>query len=216
MNRKLWAKTGAALLLSVLSFPLASSTLNPAIAAESASAALGKSAPAFTLTDSNGKKHSLEEGKGKLVVLEWTNFDCPFVKRQYSTGAMQKLQKTYTGKGVVWFSICSSADGRQGNYPAAKINELVKQNNATPTAYLVDPDGTVGHAYGATCTPDMFIINEKGELVYSGAVDDNQTADATEKVNVNYIQKALDELLAKKPVSVASSKAMGCSVKYKQ
>lgn len=217
MKAKYWVNGLTALLLCSMALPLSAGL--QARAAESATAtagaSVGKPAPAFSLTDSNGKKRSLADAKGKILVLEWVNYDCPFVKRQYSTGAMQKMQKTYTDKGVLWYSICSSADGRQGNYPPAKINELVKQNNATPTAYLIDEDGTAGHAYGAVCTPHMFIINDKGVVAYIGAVDDNQSADATEKVTTNYVQKALDEALANKPVTVANTKPMGCSVKYK-
>ena len=167
------------------------------------------------MNDSNGKKRSLSDFANKVVVLEWTDFDCPYVAKHYSAGDIQKLQKTYSTKGVVWCSICSSADGRQGNYPAAKINELIKQNNATPAAYLFDLDGAVGHTYGVAMTPQIFVINQKGIIVYSGAIDDNASADITDKANTNYVQKALDEALANKPVSVSNTKAVGCSVKYK-
>lgn len=208
-------REAAALLLSSCLLTLAPA----AFGAESninASASVGKPAPNFTLSDSNGKKHSLSESAGKVTVLEWINFDCPFVKKQYNSSIMQKLQKTYTDKGVVWFSICSSAEGRQGNYPPAKINELIKQNNATPTAYLLDPNGDVGHLYGAHATPHMFVINQKGTLVYAGAIDDNPSADIGEKQVTNYVQKAVDETLANKSVTVATSPAYGCSVKYKK
>ena len=218
MKGKSWVTGLAALLLCTSAAPLATG-LQSALAAETTppagTAIVGKAAPAFSLTDSNGKKHSLADANGKVLVLEWTNYDCPFVKRQYSTNAMQKLQKTYTDKGVVWFSVCSSAEGRQGNYPPAKINELMKQNNSVPTAYLIDADGTTGKAYGALATPHMFIVNEKGVVVYAGGVDDNMSADSTEKVTTNYVQKALDETLAKKPVSTNATRAVGCSVKYK-
>lgn len=216
MKPNFWVKTASSLAFTVL---LASTTCSgfSARAAETpaaTTASVGNAAPAFTLTDSNGQKRSLSDSAGKITVLEWTNFDCPFVKKQYNAGVMQKMQKTYTGKGVVWFSICSSAPDRQGNYSPAKINELIKQNNASPTAYLFDSEGTVGHAYGATATPQMFVINQKGVLVYTGAVDDNPSADITDKAGINYVQKALDETLANKPISVASTKAVGCSVKY--
>ncbi len=216
MKGNFWSRASLLLVASMLSFASTASLKQNAVAAEASAtaASIGKPAPPFSLTDSNGKKYSLADAAGKTVVLEWINFDCPFVKRQYTTGQMQKLQKTYTGKGIVWYSICSSADGRQGSYPPAKINELIKSNNASPTAYLFDPDGSVGHSYGATATPHMFIISNKGILVYAGAVDDNQTADISEKVDTNYVQKALDELLANKPVSAASTRAIGCSVKY--
>lgn len=207
-----WA---SALLLSIFAAGSAQ-LLSPVSAAEAppAQASVGKPAPNFSLQDSNDKKHTLSDSSGKVVVLEWTNYDCPFVKKQYSSGSMQKLQKTYTGKGVVWYSICSSAEGRQGNYPPSKINELVKQNNAGPSAYLLDPKGEVGHMYGARATPHMFVINSKGVLVYAGAIDDNPSADIADKPVVNYVQKALDETLSNKAVSVATSPAYGCSVKY--
>ncbi len=216
MKANFWHKTASTLLFTALisSTILACPGANAAETPSVATALVGKTAPSFNLTDSNGQKHSLADSSGKVTVLEWVNYDCPFVKKQYAAGVMQKMQKTYTGKGVLWFSVCSSAADRQGNYPAAKINELVKQNNASPTAYLFDADGTVGHAYGATATPQMFVIDKKGVIVYSGAVDDNPSADITDKVGVNYVQKALDEVLANKAVSNSSSKAVGCSVKY--
>jgi hypothetical protein len=220
MKGKLWLKPVATLLLSLLAGQVASSLPScPVFAAESKleDSNVGKAAPAFTLSDSNGVKRSLADNANKVVVLEWINFDDPYVMKQYSTGGMQKLQKTYTSKakGVVWYSICSSAEGRQGNYPPSKINELLKQNNAAPTAYLFDVDGTVGRAYGARVTPFMFVINQKGIIVYSGAVDDNPSADISDKAGINYVQKALDETLANKPVSVSSTKAVGCSVHYR-
>lgn len=193
--------------------PAPAATSTPAAAAQTA--AIGKPAPAFSLADQTGKQRTLAEGKDKYVVLEWTNYDCPFVRKHYESGNMQKLQKTWTGKGVVWYSICSSSEGRQGNYPASKITELMKKNNAVPTAYLLDPDGKVGKMYGATATPHMYVINPKGVLVYMGAIDDNASTDISDsKPTTNYVQKALEESLAGKPVSVATSQAYGCSVKY--
>src|SRR5439155_25710237 len=120
----------------------------------------------------NGKTQSLADNKGKFVVLEWTNYDCPFTKKHYDSGSMQSLQKTYTDKGVVWFSICSSAPGKQGNYTAEKWNQLVKDKGAAPTAVLIDPDGKVGKLYEAKTTPHMFIIDPKGTLIYAGGIDD--------------------------------------------
>jgi peroxiredoxin len=214
MKANFWSKATFALLLSA---SVSAAIYNcPATAADvqSATAAVGKPAPAFTLTDSNGKKRSLSDASGKIVVLEWINFGCPFVQKHYKANNMQKLQKTYTGKGVVWYSICSSAEGRQGSFPAQKINELLKENNSSSSAYLFDPDGAVGHAYGATATPHMFVINQKGILVYAGAIDDNPSADISDKAGTNYVQKALDELIANKPISTPSTQAYGCSVKY--
>lgn len=188
-----------------------------AIAAETApaAAAVGKPAPDFNLTDTTGKKRSLSDANGKFLVLEWTNYDCPFVRKHYESKNMQGLQKTFTGKGVVWYSINSSATGRQGNYAPEKINELMKSNGAVPTAYLIDADGKVGKAYGATATPHMFVINPKGVLIYAGAIDDNNSTDISDvKQATNYVQKALTEAMANKPVSTASTQAYGCSVKY--
>lgn len=175
----------------------------------------GSKAPTVKLTDSHEKQVSLADYNGKIVVLEWVNFDCPFVKKHYDSGNMQKLQKTYTDKGVIWLSINSSAPGRQGNYDSKKINELLTQKKATPTAYLLDPTGEVGKAYGAKTTPHMFVIDKKGNVVYAGAIDDHPGVDATEiPVSKNYVQQALDEALAGKPVTTATTKAYGCSVKY--
>ena len=131
---------------------LAALTL-PGIAA--AAAVVGQAAPAFTLTDTNGKAESLADFSGKYVVLEWINYECPFVKKHYGSGNMQKLQKKYVGEGVVWLSINSSAPGKQGNYEPAKWNELTAEAKASPTAVLLDPEGTVGRAYGAKTTPHM-------------------------------------------------------------
>lgn len=178
-------------------------------------ARVGKPAPDFTLKDSNGKEHSLKDYAGKYVVVEWVNFDCPFVKKHYSTGNMQALQEKYTGKGVVWLSVNSSAAGKQGNFEPAKINELIKERKAHPTAYLLDSDGTVGHKYGAKATPHMFIVNPKGVLAYAGAIDDKDTTDAEDvKSAKNYVAQALDQALAGKKIATASTKAYGCSVKY--
>lgn len=182
-----------------------------------AAAQVGKPAPNFKLTDSNGKEHSLADYKGKLVVLEWTNFDCPFVKKHYGAGNMQKLQNTYRKKGVVWLSINSSAVGRQGNYPPARINELIKLNKANPDAYLVDADGKVGHAYGATATPGMFVIDKEGILIYSGAIDDIPSADEVDIGKAkNYVASALDAAMAGKKVATSCTSAYGCSVKYQR
>lgn len=177
-------------------------------------AQVGKPAPAFTLPDTQGKPRSLKDAEGKFVVLEWTNYDCPFVRKQYDAGAMQKLQKAYTAKGVNWFSICSSSTGRQGHYSPEKVTELIKQNGAAPTAYLFDADGKVGKLYNAKTTPHMYIINPKGVLIYAGAIDDNPSADISDKASTNYVQKALDEAMANKPITLTSTQAYGCSIKY--
>ena len=179
-------------------------------------AEIGKSAPDFTLPDSQGKSHSLSDYEGKIVVLEWLNHGCPFVQKHYDSGNMQKLQKTYTEKDVVWFSIISSAPGKQGYCTPEQANEITKEKDGAPTAVLLDPEGTVGKSYGAKTTPHMFIISKEGILVYNGAIDDIRSTniDDVNKAQ-NYIQMALDEQLAGKDVSVKTSQPYGCSVKYK-
>src|SRR5580692_9294272 len=128
-----------------------------------ASVETGKKAPDFSLTDTHGKTQTLSQYKGKYVVLEWTNPDCPIVHKHYDSGNMQKLQKEFTAKGVVWLSIDSSAPGKQGNYPPSQLEQIMKGRGASPTAILPDPSGTVGRLYGATTTPDMYIIDPKGD-----------------------------------------------------
>jgi len=188
--------------------------LNPL--AQANEALVGKPAQDFTLPDSNGKDHSLSEYKGKIVVLEWLSHDCPFVKKHYNSGNMQKLQKTYTEKGVIWFSIISSAPGKQGYYTPEEASEITKQKKAYPTAVLLDPDGDVGKLYGAKTTPHMFIINSDGMLVYNGAIDDIRSTKIEDISKAkNYTQIALDEVMAGKEVSIQTSQPYGCSVKYK-
>ena len=179
--------------------------------------AIGSKAPDFSLPDSKGAKQSLSEYKGKFVVLEWTNPDCPFVMKHYvKSHNMQDLQKEYTGKGVVWLSINSSAPGKQGNYPPAELNKILETRGASPTALLLDPDGAVGKLYGAKTTPHMFVINPEGSLIYEGAIDDKATPDVEDILSAkNYVKAALDEAMAGKPVTNASSQSYGCSVKYK-
>ncbi len=179
------------------------------------SAEVGAPAPAFTATDSNGKSHTLAQYKGKYVVLEWLNYDCPFVKKHYGAKNMQALQKTYTGKGVVWLSVISSGKGQQGNFPAEKINQMSTERGASPSAILLDSKGEMGRSYGAKTTPHMFVIDPQGRLVYVGAIDDRPTSDAQDIAGAkNYVAMALDESMAGKPVSVASTKSYGCGVHY--
>jgi len=179
--------------------------------------AIGKPAPAFSVKDWDGKTRTLSEFKGKTVVLEWFNFLCPFVKKHYEPGNMQGLQKKYTGKGVVWLAVCSSADGKPGSATLEGHKNNFKERNAAPTAVLIDLEGTMGRAYGAKTTPHMFVIDKKGVLVYAGAIDDNSSADKEAvKTAKNYVAAALDETLAGKPVSNSATRAYGCSVKYKQ
>jgi peroxiredoxin len=184
----------------------------PAVAA---GAVVGSAAPAFSLSDTRGKPHRLADFAGKLVVLEWVNFDCPFVGKHYGSGSMQKLQKEYTGKGVVWLSIGSSAPGKQGHYAADKLNTLISERGAAPTAYLLDEDGKVGRVYGAKTTPHMFIVDPKGMLIYAGGIDDTPSTDEADIASArNYVRAALDEALAGKAVTTPTSPPYGCSVKY--
>lgn len=177
---------------------------------------LDKPAPGFTLTDSEGKEHSLADFKGKYVVLEWVNYDCPFVRKHYRSGNMQQLQKTYRDKGVVWLSICSSAPGKQGHFELDDLKERIAEEEATPTAYLIDADGIVGKEYEAKTTPHMFVINPEGNLIYAGAIDDIASTDRDDiDKATNYVKAALDAGMAGEPVVVQSTKSYGCSVKYK-
>ena len=176
----------------------------------------GKAAPEFSLTDVSGKVHSLANYKGKIVVLEWINFGCPFVKKHYNSENMQALQKKYTEKGVIWLSICSSAQGKQGYFENDKIKDLLKEKNAGQTAYLVDKEGITGRSYGAKTTPHMYIINKDGLLIYNGAIDDIRSVDVKDiaKAN-NYVGTILDKLLKGETVKPFQTTAYGCSVKYK-
>ena len=189
----------------------------PAILAMAADAKLNEAAPEFTLVDSEGKKHSLSAYKGKYVVLEWVNYDCPFVKKHYGAGNMQKLQKTYRDKEVVWLSICSSAPSKQGHFEGKGLAARIKKEGAAHSAYLVDESGEVGKMYGAKTTPHMFIIDPKGKLIYAGGIDDQPSTKkkSLEGAN-NYVQAVLDAALAGKPVPVQSTSPYGCSVKYKK
>lgn len=176
---------------------------------------VGKPAPAFTLKDAAGKEYSLADLKGKTVVLEWVNFGCPFVKKHYSSQNMQKLQKQAEADNVVWLSICSSAPGKQGNDTPDFAKTESAKYGAAPSAYLIDADGAVGKLYGAKTTPEMFIINKEGTLVYMGAIDDNNSPDPSViPDSKNYVKAALDEVSAGKPVTTSSTKSYGCSVKY--
>ncbi|MBV8098302.1 MAG: thioredoxin family protein [Verrucomicrobia bacterium] len=178
---------------------------------------IGQSAPNFSLPDTNGQTHQLSQYKGKWVVLEWYQPDCPFVRKHYGSGNTQALQKEFTAKGVVWLSIDSSAPGQEGNYPADKLNQIASTQGAARTALLLDPDGKVGHAYGAKTTPDMYIINPEGKLVYEGAIDSKPTTVVADlKTATNYVKVALDDSMTGKSVSQTVTRPYGCSVKYAQ
>ena len=181
-----------------------------------AAPAVGSGAPDFSLSDSNGKTDELSKYKGKYVVLEWTNPGCPFVRKHYDSGNMQKLQAEFVKKGVVWLAVDSSAPGNEGALEGDSAKDAKKGDYAACSALLLDPDGKVGHLYGATNTPHMYIVDPEGKLIYSGAIDSIASADKNDIAKAtNYVRAALDEALGGKPVTKASSKAYGCSVKYK-
>lgn len=183
--------------------------------AAQAAVKVGEAAPDFTLGGDDGKTHSLADYRGKTVVLEWTNDGCPFVKKQYSSGNMQSLQKTYTGKDVVWLSVVSSAPGKQGHVNAAQAAALSQSRAAAPSHVLLDEKGAVGHLYEAKTTPQMFVVDAAGKLTYAGAIDSIPSADPADIATATpYLKNALDETLAGKPVTVAVTKPYGCSVKY--
>ncbi len=176
---------------------------------------IGQPAPEFKAVDSHGKTHNLSDFKGSIVVLEWTNHDCPFVQKHYSSGNMQALQKEATANQVVWLSVISSAPGKQGHVSATEANELTTARNAAPTAVLLDPEGTVGKLYGARTTPHMYVIDKEGILVYMGGIDDIPSADPSDiPKSTNYVRAALKAMNEGKPIEVASSRPYGCSVKY--
>ena len=175
----------------------------------------GQQAPDFTLNDSKGQPRKLSEFRGKVVVLEWLNHDCPFVKKHYSGGNMQKLQKEYTAKDVIWLSIISSAPGKQGHRTGPQADADTKDKNASPTSVLLDPAGEVGQKYEAKTTPEMFVIDKEGKVIYAGAIDSIKSTDSADIAKAeNYVRQALDAALAGKPVPTPSTRPYGCSVKY--
>jgi peroxiredoxin len=189
---------------------LAIATVAPLSAAK-----VGEKAPDFSVTDSNGKTHKLSDFKGKWVVLEWHNQGCPYVKKHYGSGNMQKLHKEWTDKGVVWLTVISSAQGQQGYVTAAQANAYVAEQKAAPTAVLLDPAGTMGNAYGAKTTPHMYVISPDGQLVYNGAIDDKPTTDQADVATANnFVSAALKEAMAGKAVTTATTRPYGCGVKY--
>jgi peroxiredoxin len=180
-----------------------------------AAATVGQPAPAFTLTDTKGTAHSLADFAGKTVVLEWFNHECPFVKKHYGAGNMQKQQAAATGKGVVWLTINSSAPGKQGHVNAEQANAILGEWKASPTAFLLDHDGTVGQAYGAKTTPHMYVIDGTGVLRYNGAIDANPSADPADIPGATqYVDAALGDLAANRAVARGTTQPYGCSVKY--
>jgi peroxiredoxin len=178
-------------------------------------ARVGDAAQAFTATDSHDQQQSLDKYRGKFVVLEWHNQGCPFTRKHYESGNMQNLQKEWTAKGVAWFTVISSAPGQQGYVTPDRENAYVAQMHAAPTAALLDPDGKLGRLYGARTTPQMFVIDPLGKVVYEGAIDDRPTSDLEDvKGADNYVSDALSAAMAGKPVARPFTRSYGCSVKY--
>jgi peroxiredoxin len=174
-----------------------------------------KAAPGFSLPDSSGKQRSLSDFKGKTVVLEWHNKDCPYVVKHYGSGNMQKRQKEALKKGVVWLTIISSAKGKQGYVTGPQAESDMKKAGASPSHILLDPEGTVGKLYGAKTTPHMYVIDGEGVLRYNGAIDSISSADASDIAKAeNYVASALDAVLAGGKVATPSTRPYGCSVKY--
>lgn len=178
-------------------------------------AGVGQPAPPFALRNTQGQTVRLEDFKGKPVVLEWTNPGCPFVRKHYQ-GNMQALQKAYTARGVAWLTVNSTATASADYLAPTALAQWVSDQNASPTAVLMDEDGRVGKAYGARVTPHMYLINAEGVLVYAGAIDSIASARVADiERATNYVRQGLDELLAGRPLSVSVNQAYGCTIKYK-
>jgi len=181
-----------------------------------AAPAVGQAAPAFTAVDSKGKEHKLADFKGKVVVLEWTNHDCPYVKKHYTSSNMQNLQKQATDAGVVWLSVISSAPGEQGHVEGAKADELSTSRKAVPTAVLLDPKGTIGKAYDARTTPHMYVIDAKGVLRYAGGIDSIASTKVEDVAKADpYFKTALEAVVKGEDVKQTVTRPYGCNVKYK-
>ena len=179
-------------------------------------AKVGQPAPDFTGTASNNQTYHLAYYHGKFVVLEWQNNGCPYTQKHYMSGNMQKLQKQWTTQGVVWFTIISSAPGKQGYMDANGENNYMSKIGAAPTAALLDPTGAIGHLYDANTTPQMIVINPQGVIIYDGAIDNRPTDDVKDIPGAtNYVNVALGQALSGKPVETAATRPYGCSVKYK-
>ncbi len=203
LSRKLVFILAAMVLLLMLALPVY------------AAPEVGKAAPDFKTTDIDGKEFSLSALKGKKVILEWTNHQCPFVVKHYGSGNMQATQKAATDKGVVWVSIVSSAEGNQGHVSPEEARTITTEQKASPSVKILDPSGEIGHLYDARTTPHMFVIDEEGKLAYAGAIDSNSSPNPeTIKGATNHVLAALDDLEAGRPVAVSSTQPYGCGVKY--
>jgi peroxiredoxin len=198
-------------ILSILSAVVALGAPSRMIAAK-----VGQPAPEFTGTASNNQTYRLADYRGKFVVLEWHNNGCPYTQKHYNSGNMQKLQKQWTARGVVWFTVISSAPGKQGYMDANGENNYMAKMGAAPTAALLDPTGAIGHAFDAKTTPEMIVINPQGVIIYDGAIDNRPTDDVKDIPGAtNYVNLALGQGLAGKVIETAATRPYGCSVKYK-
>ncbi|NCT40181.1 MAG: redoxin domain-containing protein [Alphaproteobacteria bacterium] len=204
------------LLTSLAVFAIAiTAIVSLSTASKAAAPEIGKAAPDFTATDINGDTFKLSDHKGKIVVLEWSNHECPFVVKHYGSGNMQKVQKETTEKGVEWVTIVSSADGRQGNTTAEEAAKIIEEQGAHPSVKILDASGEIGKMYDAKTTPHMFVINTDGTLAYAGAIDNNPSPNpATIEGAENYVTAAVDELIEGKDVTTSQTQPYGCSVKY--
>ena len=178
-------------------------------------ARIGGDAPLFTLNDADGKSHNLADYKGKFVVLEWFNEGCPFVKKHYTSGHMQKLQQEYADKNVVWFSISSSAPGKEGHMTSEQAQHTAAEWKMDSTKILLDQDAKVARMYAAKSTPHLFVIDPQGKLIYHGAIDNKPTGNTADLANAqNYVKLALDSAMGGKPVATAITRPYGCALKY--
>jgi peroxiredoxin len=204
-----------AICLGLAAMLVAGTALSAGPAISAPEARPGAPAPSFTATDVSGRSVGLQDYAGKIIVLEWTNDGCPFCGKQYNSGNMQALQRKYTGEGVVWLTIASSAPGEQGYVTPAAANADLARWQAAPTDFLLDPESTIGKLYDARATPDMVVIGRDGRIAYMGAIDDTPSTNLADvKTAHNYVAAALDAIAAGKPVAVAAVPAYGCSIKY--
>ncbi len=193
----------------------ASSLLALAAGSTFAAASVGQPAPAFSATDATGKPVSLADFKGRTVVLEWVNPGCPFVQKHYNSANMQVTQKAAVAKGAVWLAVNSTATDASDYKTPPQMAAWMQQQKAAASATLMDADGKLGRLYGARTTPHMYVIDAAGKLVYAGAIDSHASANPEHiKTATNYVSRALDETLAGKPLSLSTTQAYGCSVKY--
>jgi peroxiredoxin len=180
-----------------------------------AQAVIGQPAPAFSAVDANGKTVSLADFKGKHVVLEWVNPGCPYVQKHYNSGNMPATQKAAIAKGVTWLSVSSTAKDAGDYRRPLELAGWIQGKGGAPSATVIDESGKIGRAYGARTTPHMYLIDPQGKLLYAGAIDSKPTSNPADITSAtNYVNQALGEALAGKPVSTPTSRAYGCSIKY--